>query len=84
MSTLRRALHADIDEEAWSSLDRTTSRPFPAPETVDRREGHQPLRPRCWRWTQLTASPRQAVDSTQSTSQLSSPSWSAWTKGYCD
>jgi len=55
MSTLRRALHADIDEEAWSSLDRTTSRPFPAPETVDRREGHQPLRPRCWRWAQLTA-----------------------------
>jgi adenine-specific DNA-methyltransferase len=33
MSTLRRALRADIDEEAWSSLARTTSRPFPAPET---------------------------------------------------
>jgi adenine-specific DNA-methyltransferase len=33
MSTLKSALHADIDEEAWNSLDRTTSRPFPTPKT---------------------------------------------------
>ncbi len=31
--SLKRALRADIDEEAWSSLYRTTSRPFPTPET---------------------------------------------------
>ncbi len=31
--SLKRALRADIDEEAWSSLYRTTSRPFPSPET---------------------------------------------------
>ena len=31
--SLKRALHTDIDEEAWNSLYRTTSRPFPAPET---------------------------------------------------
>jgi len=31
--SLKRALRADIDEEAWNSLYRTTSRPFPAPET---------------------------------------------------
>jgi adenine-specific DNA-methyltransferase len=30
---LRRALKADIDEEAWASLYRTESRPFPIPET---------------------------------------------------
>jgi adenine-specific DNA-methyltransferase len=30
---LRRALRADIDEEAWRSLYATVSRPFPAPET---------------------------------------------------
>jgi len=30
---LRRALRADIDEAAWASLYRTTSRPFPKPET---------------------------------------------------
>jgi adenine-specific DNA-methyltransferase len=30
---LKRALKADIDEEAWASLDRTESRPFPRPET---------------------------------------------------
>jgi adenine-specific DNA-methyltransferase len=30
---LRRALRADIDEEAWSSLYSTVSRPFPVPET---------------------------------------------------
>jgi adenine-specific DNA-methyltransferase len=30
---LKRALSADIDEEAWKSLYRTTSRPFPTPET---------------------------------------------------
>jgi adenine-specific DNA-methyltransferase len=30
---LKRALKAEIDEDAWSSLYRTTSRPFPAPET---------------------------------------------------
>jgi adenine-specific DNA-methyltransferase len=28
---LRRALHADIDEDAWSSLNSTVSRPFPRP-----------------------------------------------------
>jgi len=31
--SLKRALRADIDEEAWNSLYRTTSRPFPAPAT---------------------------------------------------
>ncbi len=31
--SLKRALRADIDEEAWNSLYRTTSRPFPIPET---------------------------------------------------
>lgn len=31
--SLKRALRADIDEEAWSSLYRTTSRPFSTPET---------------------------------------------------
>ena len=31
--SLKRALRADIDEEAWNSLYRTTSRPFPRPET---------------------------------------------------
>ena len=31
--SLKRALRADIDEEAWNSLYRTTSRPFPAPKT---------------------------------------------------
>ena len=30
---LRRALRAEIDEAAWASLYRTTSRPFPVPET---------------------------------------------------
>jgi adenine-specific DNA-methyltransferase len=30
---LKRALRAEIDEAAWSSLYRTTSRPFPVPET---------------------------------------------------
>ena len=30
---LRRALRADIDEDAWSSLYSTVSRPFPTPET---------------------------------------------------
>ncbi|MCA1695762.1 MAG: site-specific DNA-methyltransferase, partial [Actinobacteria bacterium] len=30
---LRRALRADIDEDAWTSLYSTVSRPFPAPET---------------------------------------------------
>ena len=30
---LKRALKADIDEEAWASLNRTESRPFPRPET---------------------------------------------------
>jgi adenine-specific DNA-methyltransferase len=30
---LRRALRTDIDEEAWSSLYSTVSRPFPVPET---------------------------------------------------
>jgi len=30
---LRQALRADIDEDAWESLHRTESRPFPRPET---------------------------------------------------
>jgi adenine-specific DNA-methyltransferase len=30
---LKRALKADIDEEAWASLHRTESRPFPRPES---------------------------------------------------
>ncbi len=30
---LKKALKADIDEEAWASLNRTQSRPFPRPET---------------------------------------------------
>jgi adenine-specific DNA-methyltransferase len=30
---LRRALRADIDEAAWSSLNSTISRPFPRPES---------------------------------------------------
>lgn len=30
---LKRTLRVEIDEEAWSSLYRTVSRPFPAPET---------------------------------------------------
>jgi len=30
---LRRALRADIDEAAWSSLNSTVSRPFPRPES---------------------------------------------------
>ncbi len=30
---LKRALKADIDEEAWESLHRTESRPFPRPES---------------------------------------------------
>jgi adenine-specific DNA-methyltransferase len=32
-SRLRKALQADIDEDAWSTLYRTTSRPFPRPST---------------------------------------------------
>jgi adenine-specific DNA-methyltransferase len=32
-SRLKRALKADIDEEAWASLHRTESRPFSRPET---------------------------------------------------
>ena len=28
---LKKALKADIDEEAWSTLNRTSSRPFPVP-----------------------------------------------------
>ena len=32
-SSLRKALRADIDEEAWASLYRTVSRPFPMPGT---------------------------------------------------
>lgn len=30
---LRRALRADVDEDAWGTLYSTVSRPFPAPET---------------------------------------------------
>jgi adenine-specific DNA-methyltransferase len=30
---LKRALKADIDEDAWATLNRTESRPFPRPET---------------------------------------------------
>jgi hypothetical protein len=29
----KQALKADIDEEAWATLNRTESRPFPKPET---------------------------------------------------
>ena len=44
---LKRALRAEIDEAAWSSLYSTMSRPFDKPEIgQDRREGHQPLRRR--------------------------------------
>ena len=31
--SLKRALRADIDEEAWEALYRTRSRPFPVPAT---------------------------------------------------
>ncbi len=31
--SLKRALRADIDEEAWAALYRTRSRPFPVPAT---------------------------------------------------
>jgi len=30
---LKRALHADIDEAAWASLNSTVSRPFPRPDS---------------------------------------------------
>jgi adenine-specific DNA-methyltransferase len=30
---LRRALRADISDEAWDTLNKTVSRPFPRPET---------------------------------------------------
>ena len=30
---LKRALRADIDEDAWASLYRTRSRPFPVPDS---------------------------------------------------
>ncbi len=44
---LKRALRADIDEAAWSSLYSTVSRPFDRARIgQDRREGHQPLRRR--------------------------------------
>ncbi|MEX1265087.1 MAG: site-specific DNA-methyltransferase [Actinomycetota bacterium] len=42
---LKRALKADIDEEAWASLYSTTSRPR-AHHRQDRRQSHQPLRRR--------------------------------------
>ena len=42
---LKRALRAEIDEAAWSSLYSTVSRPFGLPETGRiTREGDQPLR----------------------------------------
>ncbi len=44
---LKRALRAEIDEAAWSTLYCTVSRPFAPPATgQDRRQGHQPLRRR--------------------------------------
>ena len=44
---LKRALRAEIDEAAWSSLYSTTSRPFDRPASrQDRRQGDQPLRRR--------------------------------------
>ena len=44
---LKRALKADIDEDAWASLYRTESRPFPRPGyRQDRSQGHQRLRRR--------------------------------------
>jgi hypothetical protein len=45
--TLRetRALRAEIDEAAWTSLNNTTSRPFEKPQgRQDCYQGHQPLR----------------------------------------
>ena len=44
---LKTALKAEIDEDAWASLYRTVSRPFPqARDRQDRRQGHQRLRRR--------------------------------------
>ena len=44
---LKRALRAEIDEGAWSTLYSTVSRPFAPPETgQDRRQGDQSLRRR--------------------------------------
>ena len=44
---LQRALKAEIDEDAWSTLYSTVSRPFdPTVDRQDRSEGHQPLRGR--------------------------------------
>ena len=44
---LKTALRAEIDEEAWSTLYRATSRPFPRPrDGRNRGQGYQPLRRR--------------------------------------
>ena len=44
---LKKALKADIDEDAWATLYRTESRPFARPEhRQDRRQGDQRLRRR--------------------------------------
>ena len=44
---LKKALKADIDPEAWESLNSATSRPFAAPvHRQDRHQGDQPLRGR--------------------------------------
>ena len=45
--SLKTALRAEIDEEAWATLYCDTSRPFPAAgDGADRGEGDQPLRRR--------------------------------------
>jgi Family of unknown function (DUF6508) len=45
--SLRTALQAEVDEDAWATLYSDTSRPFERPESGSHRgEGHQPLRRR--------------------------------------
>ena len=45
--SLKTALQAEIDEDAWATLYSDTSRPFPRPEERPHRgQGHQPLRRR--------------------------------------
>jgi hypothetical protein len=44
---LKKALRAEIDEDAWASLNSDTSRPFPKPASgPHRRQGHQSSRRR--------------------------------------
>jgi adenine-specific DNA-methyltransferase len=45
-SALKTTLKAEINEEAWATLNSDTSRPFDKPKTAQgshRRQGHQPL-----------------------------------------